>query len=157
MHLSHICCGRGFILARNMDPRLQHSLQPILLQRQRIKWYIKWYEYLSLKMNFNQVKSHLILYFNISLQMWNSLGSLSNTINSTWYFSILNCKVYIVFNNIKSWTLRYTSIWICTGIRFKWMIVIDPWIIFNTEKLIKTICKTIRIIHLNKCIGTYPM
>jgi hypothetical protein len=36
--------------------------------------------------------------------------------------------------------------WICTGTRFRWMIVIGPQIIFNIEKLINTICKSIGII-----------
>jgi hypothetical protein len=143
MHLSHICCGRGFILARNMDPRLQHFLQPILLQR--IKWYIKWYEFLSLKMNF-LIKLNLIWYY-ISTYLFKCETLYVHYPTQLTHLIFLNCKVYIVFNNIKSWTLRYTSIWICTSIRFRWMIVIDPWIIFNTEKLIKTICKTIRIIY----------
>jgi hypothetical protein len=34
--------------------------------------------------------------------------------------------------------------------------VIDSQIVFNIEKLINTICKTIKITHLNKCTGTYP-
>jgi hypothetical protein len=46
--------------------------------------------------------------------------------------------------------------WICTGTWLRWMIMIDPQIVFNIEKLINIICKSIRIIHLSKCTGTYP-
>jgi hypothetical protein len=46
--------------------------------------------------------------------------------------------------------------WICRGTWLRWMIMIDPQIVFNIEKLINIICKSIRIIHLSKCTGTYP-
>jgi hypothetical protein len=36
------------------------------------------------------------------------------------------------------------------------MIVIGQQIVFNIEKLIKTIGKPIRITHINKYTGTYP-